>query len=106
MILGGAGNDLLTGGQGDDTLTGGVGGYDRFIFAAGFGNDVITDFEAGSKAGDMIVMSKAVFANLDSLLAASTQVGSDVVIAATGSDSITLQNVTLTTLHTNDFSFV
>jgi Ca2+-binding RTX toxin-like protein len=40
---GGADNDSLTGGGGNDVLTGG-GGADRFIFAAGFGHDRITDF--------------------------------------------------------------
>jgi serralysin len=38
-LTGGAGNDVLSGGEGDDT----------FVFASGFGNDVINDFEAGKK---------------------------------------------------------
>ncbi len=105
VIRGGTGNDLLTGGGGDDLLTGGR-GLDRFSFAAGFGNDIITDFEAGSRAGDVIVMDRTVFADLNSLLAATSQVGSDVVITASATDSITLQNLTLSSLHANDFAFV
>jgi serralysin len=105
VIRGGTGNDRLTGSDGDDLLTGGR-GLDRFSFASGFGHDIIADFEAGSRAGDVIVMDQAVFADLDSLLAAASQVGSDVVIAASASDSITLQNLTLSSLHANDFSFV
>lgn len=51
-LLGGAGDDqidgddwsdILVGGSDDDTLTGGF-GKDYFIFAAGHGNDTITDF--------------------------------------------------------------
>ena len=43
---GAAGNDYILGGEGDDTMTGGA-GNDVFELAANFGNDVITDFEAG-----------------------------------------------------------
>ena len=46
-IVGGHGDDQIVGGTGDDTLTGGRGGggdRDTFIFAAGHGNDTITDF--------------------------------------------------------------
>lgn len=46
LLNGGGGNDKLTGGLGNDLLTGG-GGKDLFIFSAGSGRDVITDFEAG-----------------------------------------------------------
>jgi Ca2+-binding RTX toxin-like protein len=51
-LIGGDGNDqldglrtsdVLDGGAGDDTLTGGL-GKDYFLFAAGHGNDTITDF--------------------------------------------------------------
>jgi len=45
-LLGGSGRDKLEGGRGNDTLTGGT-GADRFVFKDGFGQDVITDFEAG-----------------------------------------------------------
>ncbi len=50
-IAAGAGNDILTGYGGDDTLTGGSGndrltggdGTDTYRFAAGFGQDILTD---------------------------------------------------------------
>jgi hypothetical protein len=53
LIDGGTGNDTLTGGTGNDTLTGGE-GFDRFIFNAGDGNDVILDFNtaAGQNIND------------------------------------------------------
>jgi Ca2+-binding RTX toxin-like protein len=45
-VDGGDGNDILYADVGNDSLTGGA-GADSFRFAAGFGNDVITDFEVG-----------------------------------------------------------
>lgn len=44
-ILGGAGSDTLDGGSGDDVLTGGRDAGDTFLFSAGSGNDLITDFD-------------------------------------------------------------
>ena len=55
MLDGGSGNDSLVGGVGKDTLEGGSGNdkmrggadtdIDTFIFAGGFGNDIIFDFD-------------------------------------------------------------
>jgi serralysin len=44
-LYGGAGQDTMNGGAGDDVLTGGD-GADTFVFANGFGHDVIKDFSA------------------------------------------------------------
>lgn len=56
----GVGNKLdnvIEGGSGDDTLTG-AGGNDTFVFAPGFGNDKITDFDADPSGGqDLIDLS-------------------------------------------------
>ena len=49
---GGSGNDTLDGGAGDDDLTGG-GGNDTFVFAAGHGDDVITDAIAATEKIDL-----------------------------------------------------
>ena len=67
-LNGGGGNDTLNGGDSDDTLNGGDGndtlngsfgndamnggaGNDIFVFAAGFGNDTITGFDANATGG-------------------------------------------------------
>jgi hypothetical protein len=46
-IAGGTGNDSVDGGTGDDTVAGGD-GDDVFVFEAGDGDDVITDFNTGN----------------------------------------------------------
>ncbi|MEJ6391126.1 calcium-binding protein [Gymnodinialimonas ulvae] len=46
-LIGAGGNDTLAGGAGDDFLDGGV-GSDVFVFANGFGEDVIAGFESGT----------------------------------------------------------
>src|SRR4029453_13817205 len=43
-------NGRVPGGSGNDTMTGGA-GNDTFQFAAGFGNDVITGFDANPASG-------------------------------------------------------
>jgi Ca2+-binding RTX toxin-like protein len=56
---GGAGNDTINAGSGDDTVIGGAGndtmngqgGNDVFVFAAGFGNDQILQFDADPAGG-------------------------------------------------------
>ncbi|MGL4396934.1 MAG: peroxidase family protein [Hyphomicrobium sp.] len=49
-LRGGGGDDTINGGRGNDTLSGGTGG-DKFVFQKGFGNDVITDFDANPDGG-------------------------------------------------------
>ena len=56
-LNGGAGKDTLVGGTGSDQLTGGS-GNDTFVFAEGFGNDRITDFDANPNGGqDLLDLS-------------------------------------------------
>jgi Ca2+-binding RTX toxin-like protein len=102
-IRGGAGNDILTGGAGNDVLSGGD-GKDKFVFTVGCGHDTITDFVAGPASVDVVQM-KGLFANFSQVLAASQQVGSDVVITFNANDSLTLSNVTLASLAANDFLY-
>jgi Ca2+-binding RTX toxin-like protein len=53
-LTGGSGVDVLNGRGGDDILTGG-GGNDRFVFAPGFGQDRIEDFDANPAGGQDII---------------------------------------------------
>ncbi len=95
LLEGGAGNDTLSGaggadhlvgGSGNDTLTGGA-GRDVFVFATGFGNDVITDFNVRK---DQIDWSTLEAAHIAPVLKAS---GANTVVSF-GSDTITLLGVT------------
>ena len=111
-LSGGAGNDRLFGGAGPDSLDGGTGadflnggaGDDRFIYTPGYSADVIFGFAAGSGTEDKINL--AAFQNIVSLadvLARATQVGSDTVINFGGGDTVTLRNVTRSSLAADDF---
>ncbi|MFN4059017.1 MAG: calcium-binding protein [Roseinatronobacter sp.] len=63
VLEGGSGADTLIGGAGNDTLTGGS-GADVFVFANGFGNDVVTDFQSGIDRFDFRAHSASSFAQL------------------------------------------
>jgi Ca2+-binding RTX toxin-like protein len=101
-LLGGNGADTLIGGTGNDILTGGKGG-DVFVFASGFGKDVITDFQVGL---DRIQLSKSVFADYASMLANATASGSDILISAADGSVITLKNASMSSLQSSDFLFI
>jgi Ca2+-binding RTX toxin-like protein len=99
VLAGLDGNDTLIGGAGRDTLTGGA-GNDTFVFGPGFGRDTVTDFAPGS---DVLQFDSRVFADAGQVLAASVQVGADVVITCDAYNSVTLKNVALASLHAGDF---
>nr|WP_298681826.1 calcium-binding protein [uncultured Dongia sp.] len=99
-LMGGAGDDVLIGGNGQDTLIGG-GGDDVFI---GIGDVIIDGFQAGAGAGDRIDL-RNVDGALDfaSIMSHAQNVGNDVVIDFGPNDSITLRNMSIASLHSDDF---
>jgi Ca2+-binding RTX toxin-like protein len=116
--LGGEGDDLIVGGRGGDTLDGGDGfdvlrggaGQDRFVFTAGApGSDTILDFQAhgAGAVGDLIVLNGFADHSFADLLAHGdiVQSGADVVISGAAGAIVTLQGVSLASLHANDFLF-
>jgi Ca2+-binding RTX toxin-like protein len=105
FLIGGAGNDSLEGQGGKDTLTGGL-GNDTFIFKSGFGKDTVTDFVAGAGAGDVLQFQSGLFANVAAIIAASTAFGDDTIITLNSTNYIMLKNVSVTSLHTDDFAIV
>ena len=101
VIYGTPGNNALVSGAGNDVMTGNQ-GADTFVFhGTHFGNDVITDFHPQSVNHDTLV-----FDNFAILLAQAAQHGPDVVITVDAKDTITLQNVQLSSLHMNDVTIV
>lgn len=95
FLFGSGGNDKLTGSGGSDQLTGG-GGADTFIFAAGFGKDIVTDFASGA---DKLQFAAAVFATTADVLshAGLAPNGLDTVITFDANHTVTLKNVGLLT---------
>jgi len=123
LIEGGSGNDRLSGGAGDDDLRGGSGddrieggsgndrlsggsGHDVFVFEKGFGRDVISDFQASGSSADQLEFATSLLADYAAFTAAATQAGRDVVITLDAETALTLTNVTLASLHADDFRFV
>lgn len=101
-LSGGKKNDILDGGAGDDLLKGGF-GADVFVFTGGA--DVISDFGKGADKIDIdIELGAEGGTTLAEFLAAyGTQVGADTVFDFDNGNSLTLQDVMLTSLDGNDF---
>ncbi|MGG7576387.1 M10 family metallopeptidase C-terminal domain-containing protein [Rhizobium sp. Nf11,1] len=104
VIVGGSGSNTLTGGAGNDTLTGGA-AADVFVYSSIWGHDTITNFVATGPAHDAISIDQNIFADWESLFAATEQSGSDTIIMADSDNTITLRNVALSSLQSWDFLF-
>lgn len=102
-LAGGNGRDRLAGGDGDDFLLGGL-GPDSFVFTKGGGADVVLDFERN----DRIEIHGSEFQSFQSFLESNApqQVGTDVVISFGQGDTITLENIAMKSLHSNNFLFL
>ena len=101
-LYGGEGADVLDGGADNDTLSGEA-GNDTFVFAAGHGNDTITDFTDG---GDLIDLTAiAGISGFEDLTI--TADGDDAVIDLTahGGGTIRLENFAVSDLDAADFVF-
>lgn len=99
IIIGSAGDDVLIGGEGDDVLIGG-GGNDIFDF--GPGDDIeIQDFTSGEDQVDLRSIAGA--DGFEWVLAHAKDVGGSTVIDFGDGDEMTLANVTVASLHADDF---
>ncbi|MEV4607448.1 hypothetical protein MRBLMR1_002464 [Neorhizobium sp. LMR1-1-1.1] len=92
-------------GSRDDIITDKY-GRDTFVFAEGFGQDLITDFVAAAGTDDVLQFDDSLFATFEGVLAAAAQTGNDTVISFDAANTITLQNVVRTDLHQDDVRFV
>ena len=104
ILEGQGGNDIIDGKAGSDTLTGGT-GSDIFVYSAGGGADRITDFHRNE--GDRIDLRgvPGIYSLADVQAIAATS-GSDTVLTFSLGNSITLANVSLSSLAATDFIFV
>ncbi len=93
-IFGLSGNDIIFGDRGNDALSGGS-GADTFVFAAGFGQDVIDSFEAaGAGVIDILQISPLLASSAQQVLQQSVSTGTDLFIDFGGGNTITLLGVT------------
>ena len=112
-LIGGSGNDVIFGGAGFDRIEGGTGGdnlnggfnADTFVFADGFGNDTITDFDEFNNLEKIDLAAVTNITDLADLFANHlTQVGANAVITD-GGNTITILNANIGDLDANDFIF-
>ncbi|MDL5030268.1 calcium-binding protein, partial [Pelomonas sp. APW6] len=85
QLLGGEGDDTLIGGVGNDTLDGGF-GSDTFVFASGFGQDVLNENDWGGGRVDVVKFTDLASTDVESF----ERRGSDLVLTFKSGDSLTL----------------
>jgi VCBS repeat-containing protein len=101
VIYGTEGDDELQGLEGFDFLTGGT-GNDQFLFLAGHGHDVITDFTAGAGSDDVLVLGELGFMSFEDVIAVANQQGNDTLLDFGNGDSVLLVGVSSNDLHQDD----
>ena len=89
VLLGGAGDDVLIGGSGNDDLTGGS-GNDTYVFARGFGHDVVYNHDTGSNRQDTIAFVGGIGAEDIALERNGNHLR---IVLKEGGDSITVNNM-------------
>ncbi|MEM8813061.1 MAG: Ig-like domain-containing protein [Pseudomonadota bacterium] len=125
-LLGGFGDDLLSGGADDDVLKGGFGkdrldgglgddvmrgGFGRDTFVYNGGHDEIKDFDPGGgffffkRPGDKVELSVDGVSSFEEFEALAEQVGRDVVVTFSETDSLTFNRTKLSDLDDDDFAF-
>ncbi|WP_052402073.1 choice-of-anchor I family protein [Muricoccus aerilatus] len=112
-IFGGLGNDILVGGDGDDFILGaegddalyGEGGRDVYIFEAASGRDLIYGFGQVGADDDLLQFQPGTFVTFQQVMAASRQESNNVVISLSGTDTVTLTGISLSSLSESDFIF-
>ena len=102
IVFGGAGDDFVSGGEGNDRLFGGD-GADSFVFTAGDGRDLISDFEAGV---DSFVLINTGFTSAQEVLDAARETGAGIRLQFDGGETIQLIGVSGSELGEDDFTFI
>jgi Ca2+-binding RTX toxin-like protein len=101
VIIGSAGDDVLIGGPGDDVIIGN-GGNDTIIAAPG-ADTVIQGFQAGAGAGDVIDLRGIAGAqDFAWVVAHASDIDGNAVLDL-GDEHVTLENVSVASLHSDDF---
>jgi hypothetical protein len=96
----GSGPQILYGAPGESMIGGN--GPDTFVFEAGFGQDTVANFHTSN---DVLQFNPSLFANFAVAMADAKQVGANTVFTRDASDSVTLQNVSMSNLTASNFHF-
>ncbi|AWU97393.1 DUF4347 domain-containing protein [Azospirillum ramasamyi] len=104
-LAGGAGNDVIIGNGGNDYMVGGA-GSDSFVFKPGDGWDYVADFQAGSGGDVLNVAGWTGLTDFTAVMAAATQEGANTIVRFDDNNSVTLENVTRSSLTAANFSFL
>lgn len=105
QINGGGGDDIVIGGAGDDLLLGGA-DADVFVFADGSGNDIVRDLEINVLGEAIDFAANSAITDYADLIASHlSQVGTDTVINDLNGNIITLEDIDLTALQSDNFVF-
>jgi Ca2+-binding RTX toxin-like protein len=101
-LVAGSGADLLVvAGTAGTILTGGA-GHDTFAFPNVMGKDEVTNF---GFAKDTLQFNATLFSNFTAAMNAAGQVGANTVFTIDANDTVTLDNVTKTSLTAGNFHF-
>lgn len=100
LIVAGSVGATLDGGAGNDVLVGGA-GADIFVIKAGNGSDTIEKFQPG---WDVVKLSGYGFTSFSQLKAVSTQIGNDVSIKLSSTETLILRGTQLSSLGASDFN--
>ena len=114
IVEGGDGNDELAGGAGFDTIHGGSGNdvlsgifnADTFVFADGFGQDRITDFDAANQFEVIDLSGVASIVDYQDLYDNHMSEADDhLIIDTDAGDQLTIENVGMSEVSALDFLF-
>jgi Ca2+-binding RTX toxin-like protein len=102
LVAGSGADTLIVTGNAGTTMTGGA-GSDTFAFPNVMGHDTVTNF---GTTKDVLQFNATLFANFAAAMADASQVGANTVFTIDTEDTVTLDNVTKTSLATSNFHFV
>ena len=89
-----------------DTFTSSSVGQDRFVFQPAFGQDLVTNFHAGSGSQhDTLQFASSIASSYQQLQSSISQTNAGALITIDPSDTILLKGVTVAALTSSDFSF-
>ena len=101
LVAGSGADTLFVTGTAGTIMTGGA-GADTFAFPSTMGHDEITNFGV---AKDTLQFNASLFANFTAAMNAGSQVGANTVFTIDAHDTVTLDNVTKSSLTTGNFHF-